>query len=188
MASKAQPTPPGVPFEQALLDPASAFGAPENVVRDPDLTSEQKIEILLRWQYNEAEEDVALEEGMKGEETGMMRRILLALGSLDGAMDARFTAPTKQHGLCRSRSRSKEIPDCSSTASDPCDKQDPIRDQADGRHEPVPRWKVRVTWAGDEAMDTEEVEIYAESSDSAVEKVAARLPLPPHHIEVTRVK
>jgi hypothetical protein len=36
------------------------------VVEDPELSSEQKIEVLLRWQYEAAEGSVAIEEGMPG--------------------------------------------------------------------------------------------------------------------------
>jgi hypothetical protein len=35
-------------LEKAILAPASVFASPEQVVDSPELTSEQKIEILLR--------------------------------------------------------------------------------------------------------------------------------------------
>jgi hypothetical protein len=52
--------------EKAKLDPQEVFEAPEAVLDVADLTTEQKIEILLRWEYNAAEEAVATEEGMPG--------------------------------------------------------------------------------------------------------------------------
>ena len=82
-------------LEKALLDPQSVFETPQDVVREPSLSTDRKIEILRRWEYNVSEEAVALEEGMPGEE------ILVAIGELGGAIDAERTGPTKQHGLPR---------------------------------------------------------------------------------------
>ena len=84
-----------------MLDPAGVFGLPENVLHEASLTKEQKIEILRRWEYNAAEEAVALEEGMPGEESDLLRRILVALGEIAGPLDLEHTGPTKQHGLSR---------------------------------------------------------------------------------------
>lgn len=89
-------------FEKALQDPASCFQAPEDVLAAKGLTVHQQAEILRRWQYNASEEAVALEEGMPGDETGLMRRILLALGEVAGPIDVEHTPPTKQHGVTRS--------------------------------------------------------------------------------------
>lgn len=89
-------------LNQALMDPESVFSSPEDVAEDPDLTRDQKIEILQRWEYNAAEESVALEEGMPGEESDLLRRILIVLGKLAGPLDLSRTGPTKQHGLPRS--------------------------------------------------------------------------------------
>ena len=88
-------------FEKALLDPQSLFDTPQDVVRAPSLSTARKIEILRRWEYNAAEEAVALEEGMPGEESDLLREILLAIGELGGSIDAERTGPTKQHGLSR---------------------------------------------------------------------------------------
>lgn len=88
-------------FEKALLDPQSVFETPRDVVRAPGLSIDRKIEILRRWEYNVSEEAVALEEGMPGEESGLLREILVAIGELGGAIDAKRTGPTKQHGLPR---------------------------------------------------------------------------------------
>lgn len=97
-----------VDFEKSIQDPASAFEGPEDVLREASLTREQKIEILRRWEYNAAEEAVALEEGMPGDETGILRRILVALGEVAGPINVELTAPVKQHGLSR---RAVGLPD-----------------------------------------------------------------------------
>jgi hypothetical protein len=89
-------------YRRALADPSDVFGTPEEVVGHGSLTREQKIEILRRWEYNAAEEDVALEEGMPGNETGLLRRIMMALGTLTDAIDVDRTPPSKQHGLPKS--------------------------------------------------------------------------------------
>jgi hypothetical protein len=89
-------------YEKALANPADAFETPEAVLETDDLSREEKIEILRRWEYNVSEEDVALEEGMPGDESGLLRRILIALGSLAGPIDVEHTPPSKQHGLPRS--------------------------------------------------------------------------------------
>lgn len=88
-------------IERAMLDPSAVFETPEHVLREDSLSGQQKIEILRRWEYNAAEEAVALEEGMPGEESDLLRRILVALGELTGSLDLERTSPTKQHGLAR---------------------------------------------------------------------------------------
>jgi hypothetical protein len=85
--------------DKTMQDPASTFAQPEDVVAAPSLTNDDKIEILRRWEFQEANEAVALEEGMPGEESGMLRRILLALGKLTGPLALEHTAPPKEQGL-----------------------------------------------------------------------------------------
>ena len=89
-------------YRQALSDPSDVFETPEAILEDGELTIEQKIEVLRRWEYNISEEDVALEEGMPGDETGLLRRVMIALGALTGPIDVDHTPPSKQHGLSRS--------------------------------------------------------------------------------------
>lgn len=86
---------------KAMRDPEGSFGTPENIVAAANLSNETKIELLRRWQYNACEEAVALEEGMPGEESDMLQRILTALGELAGPLDLEQTGPAKQHGLPR---------------------------------------------------------------------------------------
>jgi hypothetical protein len=90
-----------IDLQAALQDPAAVFATPEEVVAHPALTAEQKIEILRLWEYDAAEGEVATEEGMPGEHSGLLRRILLALEALQVHADA--TGPTKQHALLRPR-------------------------------------------------------------------------------------
>jgi hypothetical protein len=87
--------------ERAMLEPASVFATPEAVLTHDELTKEQKIEILWRWEYDAAEVAVAVEEGMPGEDNGLLRRVMLALGTLTGPLDMEHTGPTKHHGLAR---------------------------------------------------------------------------------------
>lgn len=64
---------------RALLDPTSVFAAPEDVVRRDDLTREQKILILRRWEYDARELETASDEGMRGESPDVLDRVLDAL-------------------------------------------------------------------------------------------------------------
>lgn len=84
----------------ALLDPSAVFDAPERVPESAELTTEQKIEILKRWAYDDAEMSVAVEEGMpEGRHRDLQQRILVAIAALGAELDLEHTAPTKQHGL-----------------------------------------------------------------------------------------
>ncbi len=51
-----------IDFHEALLDPETIFDTPEDVLGEASLSNPEKAEILRRWQYNIAEEDVALAE------------------------------------------------------------------------------------------------------------------------------
>ncbi|MDN2567100.1 hypothetical protein N1F89_12795, partial [Aquibium sp. A9E412] len=85
--------------ERALLDPAAVYAGPEAVPADDALTADQKLAVLLAWQYNAAEEEVALEEGMPGNETGMLPRVMAALDQVAGPDAVERRGPIKQHGL-----------------------------------------------------------------------------------------
>jgi hypothetical protein len=90
-----------IDLQRAQLDPGAVFSAPNDVLRCAELSRQQKIEILHRWEYDAAECAVALEEGMPGREDDLQRRILLALEQLHAHVDAEHVGPTKQHGLLR---------------------------------------------------------------------------------------
>lgn len=80
------------------LDPDSAFGSPEALVKCEALSDEAKIDALRRWYYDAVEITVAEEEGMPHREGDLTRDILLALRQLT-SIDIGRTGPTKQHGL-----------------------------------------------------------------------------------------
>ena len=85
-------------FEKALLDPGGFFKTPGDVVQKPDLSRDQKIQILRRWEYDARELQVADEESMTGPQTTSLDAVLAALRSLGAASDADRAAPTKQGG------------------------------------------------------------------------------------------
>ena len=88
-----------IDYDKALLDPASVFATPEEVLDRADLTREQKIEILRRWEYDASEIAVAEEEGMVADQPLILSRVLLALEQLTGGIVSRPTPPTKQGGV-----------------------------------------------------------------------------------------
>ncbi len=88
-------------IEMAIEKPSSVFAGPEDVLEHDELTSQQKVEILWRWEYDAAGQSVAVEEGMRGEDGDLLGRIMLALGALGAAVDVDHTGPSKQHGLPR---------------------------------------------------------------------------------------
>lgn len=98
---------PPIDLDAALLDPGSVFATPEDVLAQPGLSTAQRIEILRRWEYDAAESDVATEEGMPDGDNDLLRRIVLALETLAGGVDAERTGPSKQHGLPSSASKPK---------------------------------------------------------------------------------
>lgn len=72
-----------IDIKKALLDPTSVFDNPNEVLHAPELTREQKIEILQRWRYDEELMEIAEEENMaRGKENDMLAAILQALQSL----------------------------------------------------------------------------------------------------------
>lgn len=90
-----------VDLRLAMLDPAQVFETPEDVGGNESLTRDQKIAILRRWAYDDADVSVAGEEGMPGGAGDLQQRILLALKCLGDGLDPDFerVGPTKQHGL-----------------------------------------------------------------------------------------
>src|SRR5262245_14785547 len=86
-----------VDVEKALLDPGLVFKTPDEVVISNELSREQKITILRRWEYDVRELEVAEEEGMKGPKLVTLDDVLRALRSLGAAPNIDRSAPTK-HG------------------------------------------------------------------------------------------
>jgi hypothetical protein len=87
-----------VDIDKALVDPALVFKAPEEVLADNELSREQKIKILQRWEYDVRELQVAEEEGMEGPQPVTLDVVLRALRALGAPADTERSAPTKQGG------------------------------------------------------------------------------------------
>lgn len=90
--------------ELARRDPAAVFASPEEVRDHGELETDEKIEILKRWAYDDAETSVAGEEGMPGEAANeLQQRLFVALEALGGAAAVEPVAPTKHHGVVGTR-------------------------------------------------------------------------------------
>lgn len=87
--------------DKAEPDAFAGYARPEDVLADAALTREQKVDILLRWEYDASERAVALEEGMPGGNGDELRCVLTALRTLTGSVDVEHTGPSKQHPICR---------------------------------------------------------------------------------------
>lgn len=87
-------------LQRALTDPASVFPAPQAVVEQDDLSNEQKIEILRRWEYDARELMVMEEEALPATEPSpTLDLVLEALHCLGAIDDAPHPSPTKQGGV-----------------------------------------------------------------------------------------
>ncbi|MFP3875002.1 MAG: hypothetical protein ACLFQT_11590 [Thiohalophilus sp.] len=84
-------------FEKALKDPTLIYHSPNDVLVDQQLTDEQRLQILKRWEQDARELDVAQEEGMTGGESSLLDEILNAIETLDVDLTS-AEAPTKQGG------------------------------------------------------------------------------------------
>ena len=74
-------------YEKALGNPAASFGSPEAVVDTPDLSKQEKIEILRRWEYDARELDAEEEESPEGHsERNLLQRIHQALHDLETSL------------------------------------------------------------------------------------------------------
>ena len=87
-----------IDVEKALIDPESVFKTPEDVVASGELSREQKIKILHRWEFDVRELQVAAEEGMEGPQPVALDAVLRALSALGAPADIERSAPTKQGG------------------------------------------------------------------------------------------
>ena len=89
-----------VDVKKALLNPSSAFKQPDDVVQSNELSRDQKIELLSRWEYDVRQLQVADEESMTAPrpEPVTLDAILKALRALGAPADVEHSAPTKQGG------------------------------------------------------------------------------------------
>lgn len=81
-------------IDKAMISPASAFADPMAVCNSSELTHEQKVEILRRWEYDARELQVAAEENMTGGDSVVLEDVLAALKHLGAS--AEQSPPTKQ--------------------------------------------------------------------------------------------
>ena len=85
-----------IDVNKAMLDPTMVFEDPMDVVANDELTRDQKIEILRRWEYDARQLEVAEEEaGMAVRRPEMFDRVLQALHTLGVERDIEHTPPTK---------------------------------------------------------------------------------------------
>ena len=85
-----------IDVKRAMLDPTSVFKESEEVVDSDELTRDQKIEILRRWEYDARELEVAEEEaGMAVRRPEMFDLVVQALHTLGAVRDTDHTPPTK---------------------------------------------------------------------------------------------
>jgi hypothetical protein len=89
-----------IDINKALTNPSAIFRTPQEVVESNDLSREQKIDVLRRWEYDARELQVADEEGMAPADPQpvVLDGILDALRSLGAPADVEHSAPTKQGG------------------------------------------------------------------------------------------
>ncbi|MGH7852881.1 MAG: hypothetical protein ACREP3_05535 [Candidatus Binatia bacterium] len=89
-----------VDVKKALLNPSAVFKRPEEVVESNELSRNQKIEILGRWEYDVRQLQVADEESMTAPrpEPVTLDAVLKALRALGAPADVEHSAPTKQGG------------------------------------------------------------------------------------------
>jgi hypothetical protein len=89
-----------IDLKKALTNPSAIFKKPQEIVETGDLSREQKIELLRRWEYDARQLQVADEEGMAPTDPQpvILDGILKALRDLDAPADIEHSAPTKQGG------------------------------------------------------------------------------------------
>jgi hypothetical protein len=86
-------------LRQALIDPASIFVSPPEILLNRELSRDQKIFILKRWESDMREILVAEEENMQGEDViQTFEAIRKALRTLDAKINTEDAPPTKQGG------------------------------------------------------------------------------------------
>lgn len=95
-------------ISRALLDPSAEYKTPNDVLRDPEISKPQKIEILRRWEYDASEISVAEDEGMAHADGVTLDQIMQALHQLVPDIDTDRSPPTKQGGLDRAALKSNQ--------------------------------------------------------------------------------
>ncbi len=88
-------------FEKAKLNPAAVFKSPQEIVSSQELSREQKIEILRRWEQDARLMEVAEEESMPGPQPKLLQPIRDALHALNYWPDTEHSSPSKPYYLNR---------------------------------------------------------------------------------------
>lgn len=83
---------------RAILDPSSVFKTPDEVLHSNQLSTEEKIRVLRRWEYDARELSVAEEENMTGNDINMLEAVLKAEIELGASSCREHSAPTKHGG------------------------------------------------------------------------------------------
>ncbi|MEQ6884433.1 hypothetical protein [Salicola sp. Rm-C-2C1-2] len=86
-------------LDKALVDPAAVFTTPDEVVTAEGLSTDQRIRILRRREYDALELTVADDENMPGDSTPLLEKVLAALHRLGYTPDPEQEPPTKQGGV-----------------------------------------------------------------------------------------
>ena len=85
-----------IDIARARLVPTMVFKVPKDVVASNELSRNQKIEILRRWEYDARQLEVAEEEaGMAVRRPDMFDRVVQALHTLSAERDTEHSPPTK---------------------------------------------------------------------------------------------
>ena len=82
-------------IEKAKFNPAAGFKSPQEVASNQELSREQKIEILQRWEQDATAMEVADEEGMPGPRPKRLQPIRDALHNLNFWPDTEHSSPSK---------------------------------------------------------------------------------------------
>jgi hypothetical protein len=93
-------------YEKALLDVSTHFKSPEELYRAPDLTREQKLELLKQWEYDLQLLMVASEENMpasspaaSGRTSEIVRQVHDVVKRLGVENDPDKAGPSKTGGM-----------------------------------------------------------------------------------------
>ena len=81
----------------------TAFKSPQDVVENRNLTSAEKVLLLLDWAYDACELAVAEEEGMAGGVASEVYSVISALNEVTAGFDVEHTGPTKHAAFVAGR-------------------------------------------------------------------------------------
>ena len=82
-------------LDKALADPKAAYRTPAAVLTASELSRDEKRKVLLQWEQDARQLQVASDENMSGGEPPMLREVMRALAALDGPRPESAAVPTK---------------------------------------------------------------------------------------------